>query len=178
MLFNADQRLQVENLRDLKNHTNIPLVQLVDAPELTIAGTNIVRARALPCSCNGPSPCIMQLQSMPLLPAERLPMPCALPMQTYGSLLTPQGLDQVATYAAGLGPSKSTIDVVSGANFVNQTTDLVSQVHRRGMQIHPYTFRRETQHDRAVACTLSDRAWALRCCVQRDSRLCLCCLQE
>lgn len=140
------QRLQVENLRDLKNRTNIPLVQLLDAPDLTIAGTNVVRERAS-LLLHRPDPCTMQLQLMPLLPwqacqASACVMCFAHALQTYGSLLTPQGLDQVATYAAGLGPAKTTIDVVN-RGYVNQTTDLVSQVQRRGMQIHPYTFRRE-----------------------------------
>lgn len=48
------------------------------------------------------------------------------------SLLTPDGLKQVAEYATGLGPDYSLV-----------TPQLVENAHKLGIKVHPYTFRAE-----------------------------------
>ncbi|WP_442955222.1 glycerophosphodiester phosphodiesterase [Parasphingorhabdus sp.] len=62
---------------------------------------------------------------------------------TYASMLTPDGLTEIATYAAGLGPPK---DLVIGRNILGQLgepTGLVEAAHKAGLVVHPWTFRRE-----------------------------------
>ena len=84
--------------------------------------------------------------------------------RTYGDLLTPDGLAEVAGYANGIGPFKrlivpaGTVDadgdgklddlngdgVISAADAVLQApTTLIDDAHAAGLLVHPYTFRRE-----------------------------------
>ncbi|NQV95309.1 MAG: glycerophosphodiester phosphodiesterase [Sphingomonadales bacterium] len=62
---------------------------------------------------------------------------------TYASMLTSDGLTEIATYADGLGPPK---DLVIGRNILgqlDQPTGLVEAAHRAGLLVHPWTFRAE-----------------------------------
>ena len=52
--------------------------------------------------------------------------------RTYGELMTPAGLRDVAVYADGLGPPKETTSLA-----------LVRDAHAAGLRVHPYTFRNE-----------------------------------
>ena len=84
--------------------------------------------------------------------------------ETYGDLLTPEGLTEVAEYAEGIGPWKrliipsATIDVngdgepddlngdgeTSDADRVLQeVTTLIDDAHAAGLLVHAYTFRSE-----------------------------------
>jgi glycerophosphoryl diester phosphodiesterase len=49
-------------------------------------------------------------------------------------LLKPEGLDFVATFAEGIGPDKSLIE---------KQPEVVEEAHKRGLRVHPYTFRAE-----------------------------------
>ena len=63
--------------------------------------------------------------------------------QTFATMLTADGLKEIATYADGLGPSK---DLVIGRNAIGQLgrpTGLVVAAHKAGLVVHPWTFRRE-----------------------------------
>ncbi|QJB69337.1 glycerophosphodiester phosphodiesterase [Parasphingorhabdus halotolerans] len=63
--------------------------------------------------------------------------------QTYASMITPDGLKEIATYADGLGPPK---EMVIGRNALGQLTEptrLVQAAHKAGLVVHPWTFRRE-----------------------------------
>jgi glycerophosphoryl diester phosphodiesterase len=65
------------------------------------------------------------------------------PGLTYASMVRPDGLAEIATYAAGLGPPK---DLVIGRNILGQLgepTGLVEAAHKAGLVVHPWTFRRE-----------------------------------
>ncbi len=85
--------------------------------------------------------------------------------RTYTDLSTPAGLAGIAVYAAGIGPNKqrivplATVDrdgngapddlngdgVISDGDRVTGTpTTLVTDAHRVGLQVHPYTFRNES----------------------------------
>jgi glycerophosphoryl diester phosphodiesterase len=57
-------------------------------------------------------------------------------------LVTEEGLDDIATYANGIGPSKRRIEDADG-NSVNQNA-LVKGAHARGLVVHPYTFRADS----------------------------------
>ncbi len=63
---------------------------------------------------------------------------------TYGQMATPEGLAEIATYAAGVGPSKGyVIPVVSGS--LGSPTTFVNDAHAVGLEVHPYTYRVENQ---------------------------------
>ncbi|CAG9169954.1 glycerophosphodiester phosphodiesterase [Cupriavidus pampae] len=59
--------------------------------------------------------------------------------RTYGAMLTPLGLREVATYANGIGPEKSLVI----ARDSTTPTALVRDSHAAGLVVHPYTFRPE-----------------------------------
>jgi glycerophosphoryl diester phosphodiesterase len=50
-------------------------------------------------------------------------------------LLTPEGLDDLATFVNGIGPSKTVIE---------KNPDIVKQAHARKLKVHPYTFRADS----------------------------------
>ena len=55
--------------------------------------------------------------------------------------LTPGGMQEIASYADGIGPPMKLI-VEPDSTAVNlKTTDLVRLAHDRGLVVHPYTFR-------------------------------------
>lgn len=63
--------------------------------------------------------------------------------RTYASMLTADGLSEIASYADGLGPAK---DLVIGRNVLGQLsapTGLVAAAHKAGLLVHPWTFRKE-----------------------------------
>ncbi|MCL4105952.1 UNVERIFIED_CONTAM: hypothetical protein GTU68_058258 [Idotea baltica] len=61
----------------------------------------------------------------------------------YDYLMSPSGLDKVASYAAGIGPWIMQIFQGKDAAGAAQLSDLVNSAHQRGMQVHPYTFRQD-----------------------------------
>jgi glycerophosphoryl diester phosphodiesterase len=63
--------------------------------------------------------------------------------RTYGDLATPEGLEFIAGYADGVGPSKDYI-VPRDANGCSlPPTTFVDDAHAAGLVVHPYTFRVE-----------------------------------
>lgn len=62
--------------------------------------------------------------------------------RAHDMLVTPEGLDKIAAYADGIGPSMTRI-----VEFQNDQlmviTDLVDEAHARGLVVHPYTFRKD-----------------------------------
>jgi len=65
--------------------------------------------------------------------------------RTYADLVTPAGLRWVARYADGLGPEKNQVIPRDSAGFLGEPTSLVTDAHRAGLKVHPYTFRAENQ---------------------------------
>ncbi len=53
---------------------------------------------------------------------------------TYAGMWTEKGLDEIATYADGIGPSKTIIE---------DNPAYVEWAHSRGLVVHPYTFRKD-----------------------------------
>lgn len=53
---------------------------------------------------------------------------------SYAGMWTKSGLDQIATYASGIGPSKKIIE---------NNPQFVDWAHERGLVVHPYVFRRD-----------------------------------
>jgi glycerophosphoryl diester phosphodiesterase len=63
--------------------------------------------------------------------------------RTYADLATPQGLKDVARYADGAGPSKDYIVPRDATGRSLPPTTFVSDAHKAGLLVHPYTFRNE-----------------------------------
>jgi glycerophosphoryl diester phosphodiesterase len=61
----------------------------------------------------------------------------------YDYLMTPEGLDNVARYATGIGPWIMQIFRGKNTEGVAQLSNLVDNAHERGLLVHPYTFRQD-----------------------------------
>lgn len=63
---------------------------------------------------------------------------------TYNQLGTATGLEEIATYADGVGPNKGrVIPVLPDGTLSSVATSFVADAHKQGLLVHPYTFRRE-----------------------------------
>lgn len=81
-----------------------------------------------------------------LLPELNMAVPLVQLLGTgpdFEPLLTEQGLQRVAAYADGIGPSMFLIIKKDSAAANLQATDLVDRAHGLGLVVHPYTFRRD-----------------------------------
>ncbi len=65
--------------------------------------------------------------------------------RTYGDLMKPEGLAEIATYAQGIGPFKRSIVPQGPDGTLLKPTSLVADAHRAGLVVHPYTFRDEPE---------------------------------
>jgi glycerophosphoryl diester phosphodiesterase len=63
--------------------------------------------------------------------------------KTYGDMATPAGLEEIARYADGVGPSKDYIVPRDAAGNSLPATTFVRDAHRADLLVHPYTFRNE-----------------------------------
>jgi glycerophosphoryl diester phosphodiesterase len=140
------QSFEQSNLRELDRVTGVRLVQLIDANDVRPDGT-------LDFTAPYDRPYDWTVSGDPALQAR-----------TFADLTTDAGLDEVRTYADGIGPWKPyviptaalAVDAdgapadVNGDGAVDDRdrrflppTDLVERAHARGLLVHPYTFRNE-----------------------------------
>jgi glycerophosphoryl diester phosphodiesterase len=63
--------------------------------------------------------------------------------RSYGDLVSPSGLAEIAAYADGIGPSKGRIIARDADGMLLPPTSLVDHAHDAGLLVHPYTFRDE-----------------------------------
>ncbi|GAA1609659.1 MULTISPECIES: glycerophosphodiester phosphodiesterase [Kribbella] len=63
--------------------------------------------------------------------------------RTYADIVSAAGLREVATYAAGVGPSKDQVIPLDASGKLGTPTALVANAHKAGLVVHPYTFRVE-----------------------------------
>jgi glycerophosphoryl diester phosphodiesterase len=63
--------------------------------------------------------------------------------RTYADLATPDGLREIAGYAAGIGPHKRLIVPLGPQGRLAEPTTLVRDAHAAGLLVHPWTFRNE-----------------------------------
>jgi glycerophosphoryl diester phosphodiesterase len=61
----------------------------------------------------------------------------------YGDLATPEGLEEIAEYADGVGPWKPYIVPTDAAGNWLEPTSFVDDAHEAGLFVTPYTFRNE-----------------------------------
>ena len=142
------QSFEQSNLRRLNRMTRVKLVQLVDANDVNLDGS-------LDYTAPSDRPYDWTVSGDP-----------GLMSRTYGFFATNAGLDEIATYADGIGPWKPYIvsrtatdangdgeaDDTNGDGAVDESdwelalpTSLVRRAHRRGLEVHPYTFRNEAR---------------------------------
>ncbi|BAZ38633.1 glycerophosphoryl diester phosphodiesterase [Calothrix sp. NIES-4101] len=141
------QSFETSNLKELNNvimpkaGIDLPLVQLLDAADVGLDGS-LIEVQPYDFVVSGDS-------------------------RTYADLRTPAGLEEIATYADGIGPWKRMIvsvkgvdangdgkaDDVNGDGAVNDAdkttlppTTLIQDAHAAGLQVHPYTFRNEGRY--------------------------------
>lgn len=114
------QSFEVQNLKDLNQLIDVPLVQLLDAIDVAPNGS-LIETR----------PFDFVVKNDP---------------RTYGDLRSPQGLAEIATYADGIGPWKRMIVSVDANNNTLTPTNLVQDAHAAGLLVHPYTFRDEPRY--------------------------------
>jgi glycerophosphoryl diester phosphodiesterase len=69
--------------------------------------------------------------------------PPDLPDMPYAEMATPEGLKAIATYADGIGPNKAMVIPRTLIGNLGQPTTLVTDAHKAGLAVHPWTFRRE-----------------------------------
>lgn len=129
------QSFEQANLKALSKKTKVRLIQLVDADDVNADGS---------LAYNAPfdRPYDWTASGKPELLAR-----------TFDWFTTDEGLDDIATYAYGIGPWKryivSTINdgSVSGpgeaARVLAEPTDLIERAHSRGIKVHTWTFRNE-----------------------------------
>jgi glycerophosphoryl diester phosphodiesterase len=134
------QSFEVSNLKDLNGRTDIRLVQLIDADDVKADGSlSLVAPYAQPYD-----------------------FVVAGDSRTFADLLTAEGLQEIATYADGIGPWKPYLlktvifdpdgdgvaddrdgnGVVDGRDrVVIGDTGVIGLAHAEGLVVHPYTFR-------------------------------------
>lgn len=61
----------------------------------------------------------------------------------YGWMLAPGGMQALSQYADGVGPDKSMIILSSSTKDELVISSLVKDAHQAGMDVHPYTFRKD-----------------------------------
>jgi glycerophosphoryl diester phosphodiesterase len=134
------QSFEVANLKQLRTMTRLRLVQLIDASDIALDGT--------------------------VIPNQPYDFVVSGDPRTYADLLTSKGLREIRTYANGIGPWKRYIlsvagvdanndgmaDDVNGDGVVNDAdktlggpSSVIADAHRRGLFVHTWTFRNETQ---------------------------------
>jgi glycerophosphoryl diester phosphodiesterase len=122
------QSFEQSNLKQLNHMTPVRLVQLVDAND-TDANGNPTYAppfdRPYDWTVSG-DPTLMS--------------------RTFGYFATDAGLDEIKTYADGIGPWKVYIVPTDGGGGGNifPPTDLIARAHARGLLVHTWTFRNDS----------------------------------
>jgi glycerophosphoryl diester phosphodiesterase len=140
------QSFEQSNLKQLNRMTNVPLVQLVDANDVNPDGS-------LDYTAPFDRPYDWTVSGNP-----------ALTSRTFGFFATNAGLDEIRTYADGIGPWKryivstkavdsnhdGTVGDENGDGRIDESdrallppTDLIQRAHARGLVIHTWTFRNE-----------------------------------
>ncbi|MEO0439688.1 MAG: glycerophosphodiester phosphodiesterase [Pseudomonadota bacterium] len=65
------------------------------------------------------------------------------PDTSYADMVSAEGLADIALYASGIGPSKDMVISRDSLGRLDADTGLVAAAHKAGLEVHPWTFRRE-----------------------------------
>ncbi|WP_238146660.1 glycerophosphodiester phosphodiesterase [Ornithinimicrobium murale] len=63
--------------------------------------------------------------------------------RSFGDLLTPSGLAELARWVDAIGPHKDLVIGREADGSLGRPTSLVADAHAAGLRVHPWTFRRE-----------------------------------
>lgn len=66
--------------------------------------------------------------------------------QTYGQMLTEEGLTHISEYAQGIGVHKSHLIPLDPHGNLGEPNGVTEAAHARGLQVHVYTFRPEDRY--------------------------------
>jgi glycerophosphoryl diester phosphodiesterase len=119
------QSFEQSNLKRLNRMTPVRLVQLVDAFDVDANGVLIYLPpfdRPYDWTVSGDP---------------------ELTSRTFGYFATDEGLEEIGTYADGIGPWKKYIVSTNANNDTLPPTDLIDRAHDHGLLIHTWTFRSE-----------------------------------
>ena len=124
------QSFEQSNLKRLNRMIGVRLVQLVDANDVNPDGT-------LDYTAPFDRPYDWTVSGDP-----------ELEDRTFGFFATDEGLEEISTYADGIGPWKRYIVSTLGtgpesSRRLAPPTDLIKRAHDHGLQIHTWTFRNE-----------------------------------
>jgi glycerophosphoryl diester phosphodiesterase len=124
------QSFEQSNLKRLNRMIGVRLVQLVDANDVNPDGT-------LDYAAPFDRPYDWTVSGDPELESR-----------TFGFFATDEGLEEISTYADGIGPWKRYIVSTLGSGpessrTLAPPTDLIDRAHAHGLQIHTWTFRNE-----------------------------------
>jgi glycerophosphoryl diester phosphodiesterase len=124
------QSFEQSNLQRLNRMIGVRLVQLVDANDVNPDGT-------LDYTAPFDRPYDWTVSGDPELEAR-----------TFGFFATDEGLEEISTYADGIGPWKRYIVSTLGmgpdsSRTLAKPTDLIERAHDQGLLIHTWTFRNE-----------------------------------
>jgi glycerophosphoryl diester phosphodiesterase len=124
------QSFEQSNLKRLNRITPVRLVQLVDANDVNRDGT-------LDYTAPFDRPYDWTASGDPELLAR-----------TFGFFATDEGLEEVSSYADGIGPWKRYIVSTTGTGSDSNRrllppTDLIQRAHEHGLLVHTWTFRNE-----------------------------------
>src|SRR5215207_9681660 len=119
------QSFEPGSLKELNTMTRVRLIQLVDANDTDASGNPTYAA-----PFDGPYD--WTVSGDPNLTSR-----------TFGFFATNAGLDEIKTYADGIGPWKVYIIPTAGGGggAVFPATDLIARAHARGLLVHTWTFR-------------------------------------
>jgi glycerophosphoryl diester phosphodiesterase len=124
------QSFEQSNLKRLNRLTGVRLVQLVDANDVNPDGT-------LDYTAPFDRPYDWTASGDPELLAR-----------TFGFFATDEGLEEISSYADGIGPWKRYIVSTTGTGSdadraLLPPTDLIERAHEHGLVVHTWTFRNE-----------------------------------
>ena len=124
------QSFEQSNLKRLNRMIGVRLVQLVDANDVNADGT-------LDYAAPFDRPYDWTVSGDPELESR-----------TFGFFATDEGLEEISTYADGIGPWKRYIVSTLGSGpeatrTLAPPTDLIERAHKHGLLIHTWTFRNE-----------------------------------
>ncbi len=142
------QSFEVSNLQYIRSKSTVKIIQLLSCYDVTLSGDLIFTVPAGETISDG-KPYDWHLKG---------------DVRDYGFFRTQAGLDFVKTYANGIGPWKPFVISYKGIDANNdgkaddlnadgkvndadkealQPTTLIADAHKKGLQVHAYTFRNE-----------------------------------
>jgi glycerophosphoryl diester phosphodiesterase len=108
---------------------------LADDPRVIVQSFEVANLRALKAQIG--CPLLQLIDSTPKAPADFV---AARDPRTYDDLVSARGLQEIATYATWIGPSKERVIPPSGT-----PTTLAGDARAAGLRTMPYTFRNENE---------------------------------